>query len=281
MSDPFGIFAGGLGLATVFTACVDCFTYIQQGRNFGRDYQTYLISLECTKLRLVRWGQSVNILSDPTLGRPNASSQEISIVRDALGQILLLFADVEKIQKKYLPTEETSESALQKTTPKDDGLLRIQTLTKKMKEMALKRQKEMTVLGTASWALHNKNELAGLVSSITSLLDNIERLFPVPLVQGIPAPGQTEGLEIQNLQTERAIELAPNSHQSREKAIHPAGHQYLRVDVKGKAQLGDMMIGDWTGKTSLEHHTYSNISVQEGAAVLIGNKYGGKDFWDD
>jgi hypothetical protein len=38
MAKPFGIIAGAVGIAAAFTACVDCFNYIQLGRRFGRYY---------------------------------------------------------------------------------------------------------------------------------------------------------------------------------------------------------------------------------------------------
>jgi hypothetical protein len=56
MSYPFGITAGAIGIAAAFTACVDCFGYVQLGRHFGRDFQTDLLALNCARLRLTRWG---------------------------------------------------------------------------------------------------------------------------------------------------------------------------------------------------------------------------------
>ena len=77
MAEPFGIVAGAIGLATTFTACIDCFEYIQFGRHFGRDFQTDQLALSCARLRLTRWGESVNIYDDPRLGRPDATATEI------------------------------------------------------------------------------------------------------------------------------------------------------------------------------------------------------------
>jgi Prion-inhibition and propagation len=36
MVEPFGITAGAIGIATAFTACINCFEYIQFGGHFGR-----------------------------------------------------------------------------------------------------------------------------------------------------------------------------------------------------------------------------------------------------
>jgi hypothetical protein len=109
MAEPFGIVAGAVGIAAAFTACVDCFEYIQLGRHFGRDHQTDLLSLNCARLRLTRWGQAVNIFEDAKLGRPDAMSGEIQTAKDALFQILVLFAETEKISKRYKLNPQTGD----------------------------------------------------------------------------------------------------------------------------------------------------------------------------
>ncbi len=96
MAEAFGIVAGTVGIAAAFTASVDCFEYVQFGRHFGRDYQTGLLALNCSRIRLTRWGQAVDVLNDPKMGRPDATSEQIQTVIDTLYQILVLFADSEK-----------------------------------------------------------------------------------------------------------------------------------------------------------------------------------------
>ncbi|KAH6721997.1 hypothetical protein BKA61DRAFT_666747 [Leptodontidium sp. MPI-SDFR-AT-0119] len=54
MAELFGIVSGAIGIASAFTACVDCF-----------------------ELRLTRWGESVNIYDDLKLGRQDATAAEI------------------------------------------------------------------------------------------------------------------------------------------------------------------------------------------------------------
>jgi hypothetical protein len=56
MAEPFGTAAGAVGIAAVFTACVDCFGYVQFRRHFKRDFQTDLLILNYARLRLTRWG---------------------------------------------------------------------------------------------------------------------------------------------------------------------------------------------------------------------------------
>lgn len=57
MAEPFGIATGAVGIAAAFTTCVDFFGYVQLRRRHGRDFQTNLLTLGSTKLRLMRWGK--------------------------------------------------------------------------------------------------------------------------------------------------------------------------------------------------------------------------------
>ena len=51
MAEPFGIATWAVGIAAAFTACVDCFGYVQLGHHFERDFQTDLLALNCARLR--------------------------------------------------------------------------------------------------------------------------------------------------------------------------------------------------------------------------------------
>ena len=59
--EPVGLKIGIAGLAGAFTACVDCFEYIQLGRQFGQDYGNCLLKLDVAKLRLSRWGVAMGL----------------------------------------------------------------------------------------------------------------------------------------------------------------------------------------------------------------------------
>jgi hypothetical protein len=280
MAEPFGIVAGTVGIAAAFTACVDCFEYIQVGRHFGRDYQTDLLSLNCARLRLTRWGQAVNIFEDAKLARPDATSAEIQTVKDVLFQILGLFAATEKISNRYKLNAQTGDDL--STLPTSDMDPIILSLNNKMKALAIKRQKGTSVLKTASWALYHRSELKELISGITSLIDNLEKIFPASQTQ--LALVKQETAEIHNLQT---LELVQTAAQGVDDMLHAAarealtGRQYLNVIIKGKAQTGDAFSSDWNGGVIGPRHTYNGIEVDRDGKALIGNKYGGKDFWDD
>jgi hypothetical protein len=83
--------------------------YVQFGRHFGRDFQTSQLALNCARLCFTRWGESVKIYDDPKLGRQDATAIEIQLAKDALLQIIVLFADTETISKKYKLTSKAGE----------------------------------------------------------------------------------------------------------------------------------------------------------------------------
>ncbi|OBT45574.1 hypothetical protein VE00_03492 [Pseudogymnoascus sp. WSF 3629] len=135
MAEPFGIVSGAIGIASAFTACVDCFEY------FGRDFQTDQLALNCARLRLTRWGESVKVYDDPRLGRQDATATEIQLAKDALLQILVLFADTESTSKKYKLTAKAGvDISLYSTGDMDPKMV---ALDDKMKGLAIQRQKKL------------------------------------------------------------------------------------------------------------------------------------------
>lgn len=274
MAEPFGIAAGAVGIAAAFTACVDCFKYVRLGQNLQRDYQTEQLSLSCARLRLTRWGQAVNVLDDPQLGRENATTAELQVVKNSLHQILVLFADSEKISKKYALNSSLTD------TPSAD--LDIVTLNSMIETMVEKRKKGPSILRTAAWALSRRGELKELVSNITVLINNIEQLFPAP-----QALHEFAQLDVAEIQDTPSLELLEQTSHGVDNLLCAAtgealaGHRYSNVTIKGKAHIGDMVANDWSRETIGLSHEYDGVQVTLTGKASIGNKFGGKDFWDD
>ena len=76
MAEVFGIVAGSLSVTALFNNAVDCFEYIQLGRNFGTDYQIYQIWLDITRLQLLHWGTAVDISNNPDFAVVDPSTDE-------------------------------------------------------------------------------------------------------------------------------------------------------------------------------------------------------------
>ena len=279
MAEPFGIVAGAIGIASAFTACVDCFEYVQFGRHFGRDFETSQLALNCARLRLTRWGESVNIYDDPKLGRQDATTTEIQLAKDSLLQILVLFADTESISKKYKLTAKAGEDLSAYSTCDMDP--KIVVLDNKMKGLAIQRQKKGRFLKLASWALYYRSTLKDLLEQVVSLIDEIEKLFPAPQAQNTLV--QQEAAEIGDKHSLELIEDAATGVDSLlQKTVKGviAGHQYSNIEIKGQAHTRDAYSSNWKGGAIGASHKYDGVEVGEGGKALVGNKYSGKDFWD-
>jgi hypothetical protein len=280
MAEPFGIVAGAVGIAAAFTACIDCFECIQLSRHFGRDFQTDRLALNCAMLRLSRWGQSVHILDDPHLGRLDATAEELQTVKDSLYHILALFRDSESISRKY-GCDMKPEQGLAILLPRDEDAA-FQKVHNRIKDLVNQRQRSAGVLKRAGWALYHRSELKTLIQDITNLIDTIEKLFPAHESQLTAVQS-----EIAQLRDEQSLKLVRDAAHGidplLETAVNTAltGHQYSNITVKGRAHAGDTFSNDWHGRPVGASHTYDGIQVDSGGKVQMGNRFGGKDFWDD
>lgn len=284
MAEPFGIVAGAIGIASAFTACVDCFEYVQFGRHFGRDFQTSKIALNCARLRLSRWGESVKIYDDPKLGRQDATATEIQLAKDTLLQIIVLFADTENISKKYKLDAKAGEDLSAYLTADMDPKMIV--LDNKMRGLAIQRQKRGRFLKLTSWALYHRFTLKDLLEQIVSLVDEIKRLFPAPQAQATLV--QQEAAEIgEETSNKESLQLVKDAATGVDDLLQKtvkeviAGHRYSNITFGGKGLAGDAYSNDWKGGAIGASHKYDGIKVEEGGKGLLGNKYGGKDFFDD
>ena len=54
----------GIGIAALFTTCIECFEYFKAASDIRRSYEVLLVKLEIQQERLLVWGDVVGIGSD-------------------------------------------------------------------------------------------------------------------------------------------------------------------------------------------------------------------------
>tara|TARA_R110002003_G_scaffold112_5_gene9578 strand:+ start:4216 stop:5031 length:816 start_codon:yes stop_codon:yes gene_type:complete len=271
MAEPFGIVAGAVGIAAAFSACVDCFDYVQQAPPFGRDFQTNVLTLDCARLRLTRWGEAVNVYGDPKLGRPAAPAGDVQPAKEILIHILELFSKTNELSKNY-KRNATSDDNLS-VYKLDDLDAAVLALHGKLKDRANRRQKTGGILKITNWAIYGKEEFKELVDGILVLIDNLEKLYPPPQHQ--------ERLLEEDLKiVDESEETVDDSLKSIAKAVL-GGHRYTNVDIQGKAQTGDSFAQGWQGQMAGGSHTFDGVVVGPNAKAQLGNTFGQKGFWDD
>ncbi|KAM7216895.1 heterokaryon incompatibility protein s [Rhypophila decipiens] len=213
-----GLVIGGVSLASLFTTCVDCFEYIQLGRQFGRDYQTAVLRLDLLKLRLSRWASAVN---ESACGVSVQSDDEIVKVKEVLGQIIELFDDAtKKTSKKFKASDDGAGMA---DLDKD-----FESIHLKMKDLALKRQNRSSFAKKVSWMLHEEKYFTRLIEDIEPLVRDLVDMFPA--VQ--EKQRQLSVQEAEELQADRGVVLLQDSNQGEDELLREAIAQALAGQVK-------------------------------------------------
>src|SRR5271156_578772 len=112
--EPVSITLAAVGLAALVTTCVDCFEYIQFGRQFGKDFQGCLATIDVVKIRFERWAASVGAFQDGTDTQTSlkiaATEKELKTAKALLGDILIIFEDVQRVSQRFkLKAEEEDQ----------------------------------------------------------------------------------------------------------------------------------------------------------------------------
>ncbi|KAI3391992.1 hypothetical protein diail_6368 [Diaporthe ilicicola] len=169
--EPLGF---AFGAAGALGQVLECFEYVYVARNFGDDYQIYQLRLDNARLRLSRWGSSVDLRSAPKQERDHAEK--------ALRQICGLFERTEKLsdefaKKNHIPQETTGEHR----QSENNGLEQIRkTLHEKMRDLSLKRERQpsKSYVKKTKWAIYSKEHMEALIGNLTTLTTELVELFP-------------------------------------------------------------------------------------------------------
>lgn len=175
MAEIFGIIAGSFSVAAVFNNAVDCFGYIQLGRNFGSDYQTCQLRLDIARLRLSRWGAAVDINGNARFAEIYPSDGQARTAKRTLEQILNLFARAYAESSNFKLTARAGDLALFDSSTNTNRT--VVSLRNTMHELARKRQNRTSLSKKISWALYRQKHLDRLIDDIHELLDGLESIF--------------------------------------------------------------------------------------------------------
>ncbi|KAF7536444.1 hypothetical protein G7054_g4537 [Neopestalotiopsis clavispora] len=292
MAEAFGIASGSVGIASIFSTCVDCFNYIQVGRRFAKDFQTELLTLRLLQLRLSRWGDAVQIYEDPKLGNPRSSDADIALAKDTIYQILVLMADSENLSRRYRLAADDGQN-ISESSAADQNATMIETLNNRMRTLAQRRQKNVSLIRLATWALHDKEQYSALSENISRLLDQLENLFRATESETKLNDDEivhvTSGLESVDADTEVlkalhavAAKFDPVMKSQVAKAMTTGQRNFINIgniDARGNSKLmdGDFVGKAWKGEAILPTGNTEKrigfINASESSRLRIGNTY--------
>jgi len=263
--EPAGFATGVLALAGLFNNAVDCFEYLQLGRNFGKDFQTSLLKLDNARLRLSRWGKaaglSENVANVQSLESTTLSAEDIPKAGGLLGQVLDLFADAERVSTKFKKQAATGDSSLMVLGVEADMDSVHRTLHDKMRDLSIRRQNKTPLRQKVKWALYEKKYFERLITDILELLNALVETFPV-LQQ---AQRELCKVEVSDIGTNGNLSVLEIIAASQDQDLHTA---ILEVLKKSDGST-----------TNIWNNNNSQIMSQGGISHVGGNQiinFGGK-----
>lgn len=280
--EPVGLGFGIAGLAGAFTACIDCFEYIQLGRQFGQDFGKCLLRLDTAKLRMSRWGEAMGLGPGKHLTpQISVSDEEMRLAQSLLGQILESFEDAERISerfKKHTSMQNPNSHELLVCDATSDMNSDYQRLHLSMRELAYKRQKGTSIRKKTVWALYERKRFGVMIEDVTGFISHLVDLFPA--TQGHQRALCTNEVSI----IDKSQDLALLSNVAREddqmfsaeitKELEKRGHNVTDWKAEGSSK---MWIGDKNafGVNSNGHYVV-RFELNDSANIRIGNNNGGK-----
>lgn len=182
MAEFAGLAIGVISLAGLFNNAVDCFEFVQLGRAFGKIFQTSQLKLDNARLRLSRWGASLELNNDTqetrSLHEVFGSHQDIKQAEALLGQILELFADAEGVSKRFKSRTNVGDGSLATYDPQTDLEPPLAVLHEKMRQLSIERQNQANVRQKAKWALYEEKNFRRLIEDVTERVNALVELFP-------------------------------------------------------------------------------------------------------
>ena len=277
MTEIVGVATGVAGLAGAFTACIDCFEYVQLGRQFGKDYERCVIKLDATKLRMSRWGASMGLDQAPDLKSSiSVTEKDEKLAQDLLGQILNTVGDAERISERF--KKNTSTQGLDSTAlPVDDANPELspnfQRLHRIMSERAKQRQKRTSFSQKFTWAIYEKRYFDRLIDDVTDLVNRLVELFPTAK-EGQKALCKADVLAIKETRDIALLnDIAGKDDEilatEMKKEMNNRGHDYTDMNAGGNSKVH---AGDENALGAVSKgHVYQKWTVSGFADVHLGN----------
>lgn len=229
--EPAGLTVGVFALAGLFNNAVDCFEYVQLGRNLGKDFQTSLLKLDNARLRLSRWGEAVRLSSEvaevQSLESTALPAEYVPAAERLLGQILELFADAEGVSAKFKSRAVVGDSSLMILDTQTDLDPVHRTLHEKMRDLSIRRQNKTPLRQKVKWALHEKKHFERMIEDIIELVN--------ALVETFPAVRQTQRdlctVEVSEIGTNESLPVLENIAASQDQDLQAAISEVLKSNV--------------------------------------------------
>ncbi|KAH9904294.1 prion-inhibition and propagation-domain-containing protein [Xylariomycetidae sp. FL2044] len=189
MAEVAGLALGVLGVASLFTSCIENFDIIVRAREFSEQFELQCTLLSLQRLRLAVWGETLG-LAPPPGGpqRPYNEALDRHDIRPAivlgLNQLRLLLNKADVINGKYALQENEACVVQTEVAVTSLGMTIFREPFEKFRDRIKKNQKQKSVWKVTKWSIHDQAKFESTVNNITKLIDGLESIMtPLGLVQ--------------------------------------------------------------------------------------------------
>jgi hypothetical protein len=286
-----GLAIGTLSLAALFETCMTCFDYIDTGRQYGKDYQRFVISMRSLELRLSRWWDVAGLQTNKTRVSEDAERH----IKDLLGEIHSDLQEAQERAQKY-----------NNPTMTDDGSARLETLADRFQRRANIRQKRTPLVNVIKWALRDQTKCKRLVKTIKNAVEELEGVLPQTAPDSqLAHQAAVEDAE-QLVQPAEVEEPAEASATPVIEILHdatdndPVLQQVLEIVAKqassgdeirniftsdkARVALDDFIASEYKGPAPVERQrrrVVQDVKTSGEGRLQVGKTYGGKGVFDD
>ena len=183
--EALGLGVGLVGLAGLFSTCVDCLHLVQHGRYMGKEYLLLETKFANQRVRLITWGRACGLMDEQGYDLRLEEEEARLCIENTLTHIVMLFKDESKIRKKY---------GLRQDHPMPKGLAKAHPILRapiawtsssttflsqkfgEFKSRLANTQKQASYAALARWAIEDKEKFMELVQHLKDLIDDLESL---------------------------------------------------------------------------------------------------------
>jgi Prion-inhibition and propagation len=182
MAEAAGLAMGALGLASLFSTCVECFDYFQSARRVEKDAMVLLSQLEIEKALLLIWGNLNGILKSPEEGRNRALDQHSVAISKGLQSVNSLLSEASDLENKYGLQPSKEGSTVPRVDPNDlnsNNMNVFKTSYNRFWVRFARNYNRVNTLSRTKWAINDKTKFERLIVNLTLILNGLYSVVPV------------------------------------------------------------------------------------------------------
>ena len=165
-----------IGIAALFTTCIQCFEYFKAATSVRKDFDILLLRLELEQERLLIWGEGIGIGNKDWSENLtfNGDSKRQDLARRCLNTIKNLLEDAESLKSMYgLQPAAATTNTVSHHSISSNAL-------KRLRVRLGRSSNGLGVLKKTRWAIHDAARFQELIGHLRDLLDGLMRDAPGP-----------------------------------------------------------------------------------------------------